>query len=390
MPDRIGVAVCRHLLQEASEVCRQRGLTGVTVLALPSQCDRPWPNWPALLAALQPGLADSADLIVVGAVCLPDEPPPDGPVRVRVVRSSTGFAILTNETMVDAWTSRGCYLVTPGWVRQWREQVAEWGYDQAAARQHFGEFARTVLLLDTGVDPAAPAHLREFAEFLGLDHDTQPVGLDVFSDRVTHAVAEAASSRQLDVSRARSAEATMLLDLSGKLIGLGHESDVFERILGVVRTLLPDHRSAAASVRHGSMLEVVGDSDPHLRKHLQAHVRSPRALAFLPDEAGFAIQFRNVGEVVGVMAVTAVAIPASIPQYANLLAALAGVCAAAIVRARMLSGVIPICSGCKSIRDSTGSWQSVDLYVREHSEAEFTHGLCPTCAERLYPGFSGG
>ena len=50
-----------------------------------------------------------------------------------------------------------------------------------------------------------------------------------------------------------------------------------------------------------------------------------------------------------------------------------------------LSGLLPICSHCKSIRDDRGYWQRVECYVREHSNAEFSHGFCPQCMKKYYP-----
>jgi CheY-like chemotaxis protein len=52
---------------------------------------------------------------------------------------------------------------------------------------------------------------------------------------------------------------------------------------------------------------------------------------------------------------------------------------------KMLRGLLPICSHCKKIRNDEGYWQQVEVYVSEHSEAEFSHGLCPDCLQRLYP-----
>jgi hypothetical protein len=52
---------------------------------------------------------------------------------------------------------------------------------------------------------------------------------------------------------------------------------------------------------------------------------------------------------------------------------------------KTLRGIIPICSNCKKIRDDGGYWQQVESYVREHSDAEFTHSICPDCVETLYP-----
>ncbi len=59
----------------------------------------------------------------------------------------------------------------------------------------------------------------------------------------------------------------------------------------------------------------------------------------------------------------------------------------ALTRVKTLSGLLPICANCKKIRDDRGEWHALEVYVRDHSEADFTHGICPECAEKLYPGF---
>ena len=52
---------------------------------------------------------------------------------------------------------------------------------------------------------------------------------------------------------------------------------------------------------------------------------------------------------------------------------------------KRLTGYLPICAACKMIRDDSGSWRQLESYIRQYSEAEFTHGICPECAHRLYP-----
>lgn len=54
---------------------------------------------------------------------------------------------------------------------------------------------------------------------------------------------------------------------------------------------------------------------------------------------------------------------------------------------RALRGIIPICSSCKHVRTDVGEWQQIERYVQEHSEAQFSHGVCPDCAEKLYGEF---
>lgn len=54
---------------------------------------------------------------------------------------------------------------------------------------------------------------------------------------------------------------------------------------------------------------------------------------------------------------------------------------------KRLHGLLPICVSCKKIRDEQGHWQRVEVYIREHAGVEFSHGLCPDCAQALYPDY---
>jgi PAS domain S-box-containing protein len=55
----------------------------------------------------------------------------------------------------------------------------------------------------------------------------------------------------------------------------------------------------------------------------------------------------------------------------------------------ILRGILPICASCKRIRNQAGDWEQVEIYIREHTHAEFSHGICPDCRQRLYPGLGG-
>lgn len=59
----------------------------------------------------------------------------------------------------------------------------------------------------------------------------------------------------------------------------------------------------------------------------------------------------------------------------------------ALSEVKTLSGMLPICSSCKKIRNDKGYWEQVDVYIHDHSEAEFSHGMCPECAKTLYPQY---
>ena len=54
---------------------------------------------------------------------------------------------------------------------------------------------------------------------------------------------------------------------------------------------------------------------------------------------------------------------------------------------KQLRGMLPICSSCKKIRDDKGYWNQIEVYIKDHSDAEFSHGICPECVKKLYPNF---
>ena len=62
---------------------------------------------------------------------------------------------------------------------------------------------------------------------------------------------------------------------------------------------------------------------------------------------------------------------------------------AALSKVKQLSGLLPICASCKRIRDDKGYWNRIEEYIMNHSEADFSHGLCPPCIEKLYPELKG-
>lgn len=60
----------------------------------------------------------------------------------------------------------------------------------------------------------------------------------------------------------------------------------------------------------------------------------------------------------------------------------------ALAKVKTLSGLLPICASCKNIRNDGGYWSQIEVYVRDHSDAEFSHSLCPPCARTLYGEFA--
>lgn len=61
----------------------------------------------------------------------------------------------------------------------------------------------------------------------------------------------------------------------------------------------------------------------------------------------------------------------------------------ALSEVKLLSGFLPICASCKKIRDDQGYWNQIESYIQQHAAVEFSHSICPDCAKKLYPQFTG-
>lgn len=61
---------------------------------------------------------------------------------------------------------------------------------------------------------------------------------------------------------------------------------------------------------------------------------------------------------------------------------------AALAKVKQLSGLLPMCACCKKIRDDKGYWNQLESYISEHSEADFSHGICPDCVKKYYPEYA--
>ena len=57
----------------------------------------------------------------------------------------------------------------------------------------------------------------------------------------------------------------------------------------------------------------------------------------------------------------------------------------ALAKIKTLTGLLPICSACKKIRNDRGIWEQIEIYIRDHSDADFSHSICPECMKKLYP-----
>jgi PAS domain S-box-containing protein len=177
----------------------------------------------------------------------------------------------------------------------------------------------------------------------------------------------------------KDAEGRYVLNNRAHLRSLGVEHQ--EEVLG--KTSFDFHPQVLAKQYHEDEMRVIRTAEPLLeREELALHKNTGEQRWHLTSK----IPLKDAeGRVTGIVGISRDITEAKQNQAERerLINELQG----ALADLKTLSGLVPICANCKKIRDDKGYWTQVEAYIQERSEARFSHGLCPDCAEKLYPDF---
>jgi hypothetical protein len=219
------------------------------------------------------------------------------------------------------------------------------------------------------------------------------------------------SSRQHSAEQ-KLADYAMIFDMLGLLTGITKEEAAINKIMEIFTMLFAPQSLIYISVRDGKTLEIK-THPPSLSlnddtiKRLQTF---PAGSGWTDWQNGFTLAIQHSGQTLGVVAMKEILFVEHKRHYLNLALAMAPVLALvisnvrnfhakeqlifelqeALSKVKTLSGLLPICANCKKIRDDSGYWNRIESYIGEHADVQFTHGICPECARKLYPDLFDG
>jgi diguanylate cyclase (GGDEF)-like protein len=326
---------CENFRPEIEAAVAAEGWTDVAVGVFPAHCGRPPLSWKALQPLL--GSVDTRAM-VIGNVCLAgmDAAAGNAP-QVSLLRQEQCFHMVAGHTLVDEAINRGAYLITPGWLADWRGRLRQMGFDETTGGGFFRDFVRELVLLDTGTLADAPAKLAEMAAALGLPGTRVGVGLDPLRQWLGRRMAEwrleearlRADSREHDQAR-EIADHKAAMDFLGRLPLLKDEQETIAAIGEMFHLLFAPQVFCYLHVEGGS---VRNDCDlaPDLLK--QAEDLS-NDWAWTKSGNGFLLRIARADEVLGVIVVDQLAFPEYRDRYVNLALSISGVAGLAIDNAR--------------------------------------------------------
>ena len=334
MSARIGILCCHNFHREVHAAIEAEGWTDVTSIEFPARCGRPPLAWEELRALLP---EDCGRLIVMGRACLGHlTEAPVGFPPVRLLRQQQCFHLVANPQQVDQEISDGGYLLTPGWLADWRGRIKDMGFDPETAGEFFKDFARRLVFFDTGIDPASAARLEELASAVGLPAIRIPVGLEHVRLLLAKTVLDVRleQERQLRQQEGKAhhrelADHVSAMDLLSRLAGTQSEADVQAAIEDLFRMLFAPASWHYLRVegRHPEAEAVPAGLRPMIESFAGPWM-------WTPSGCGFLLRIARNDQTLALIAVDGLAFPEFRERYLNLALAISGVCALAIDNAR--------------------------------------------------------
>jgi len=311
------------------------GWDDVTTAAFPVRCGRPPISWDELRPLLP---ADCTQLVVLGRACLNGlGTPPAGFPPTRIIPVAQCFHLVASETLVNEAITGGGYLITPAWLADWRGQLKTMGFTPEQAGEFFHDFARELVLFDTGIDPEVKTRLAELQAAVKLPARHIPVGLDHTRLRLARLVLEwrIAQEQQTHLAQSRQhsgelADHVAAMDMLVQLAKTQHETEAIAAIEDLFNMLFAPAALYYLRVENGVSLPTTSIPAAPLAamQGLQAEY------AWADDQQGFLLRIGRGEETLGVIAVERLAFPQYRARYLNMALAVTGVCGLAIENAR--------------------------------------------------------
>jgi diguanylate cyclase (GGDEF)-like protein len=343
MDDILHLLICSIYQREFETIIQAEAYKNINLHTFPQACSHPQLCRRAAEKIRQAGERyNDQTLLVCECFALPKtEELGLKPSQVRHLDQC--FYMLTNRQLLDHYMEQGAYLMTPGWLDDWRAQLKHWGFNQNTGRIFFQESTRKLVLLDTGVNSRSQALLQEMGTYLEMPVESIPIGTDHLQLYLSQIVAEwqhennhVHTQAEIAEINRKSADYAMAFDLLTNLAQIKNEAEAVETILDLFTMLFsPGSISYCPVVENEFGVSTECQQDEGGRELMQHWaLENSEDYRWTSSGAGFFLRFRFQSETMGVLKVEDIKLPQYKYQYLNLALSIAHLCALSISNAR--------------------------------------------------------
>jgi len=335
MTTKLCILNCHNFHKEVAGAIAAEGWDDVVTAEFPSRCGHPPINWDEL----RPLVPEECDqVMVLGRACMSelDESPDDFP-PTRVVKVEQCFHLVAGQSLISEVIAGGAYIMTPGWLVDWPGQIKRLGFAPDQAAEFFSDFAKELLLLDTGTETDVESRLAELSEAVNLPARRIVVGLDFTRMLLAKLVLEWRLEReQRSCTESGQRHAGELADMVAAMDMLTQlaKTQNEDEAIGTIRELF--QMLFAPKALH--YLKVENDIPLPEQGTPAEMLDSMRTLAdeyaLTSDGKGFLLRIGRGDAMLGVIAIDGLSFPEYRDRYLNMALVVTGVCGLAIENAR--------------------------------------------------------
>jgi len=347
------IVLCENYRREVTSLNLQASYSDIDFFFFRSCCGFRSLEWSELINNLPAGI-EVVHVISGGCITgIPDKYP--GLQVSEVKNINHCLHLVVNPELVTFYAQKGFYLVTPGWLSKWFDNLETWGFNREGAREFFHESAKAVLLLDTGLDEKAKDNLADFTAYIDYPGESVPVGLDYLNLLLNNLILktcfnnnEKKSETNTSDSRRELADFAMALDLLNTLVSLRDEEEVMNGIVEIFTMLF-----AAKNI-------VFRTGDNEKKSSLTEQTNS---------EDSFSLEVNSSSGFLGYLDIIGIKMPQYKVQYQKLAGKIVNICGMAIDNARHYKMV-------KDLSDTDGLTSIANRRrLEEHLEHEWRRML---------------
>ncbi|NLV82778.1 MAG: diguanylate cyclase [Synergistaceae bacterium] len=232
--EKLKIYVCENLYYEYEEAIKREEIDEVELIALPTLCDQKGRKKEA--KELFSKADTKRSLLICSKSCDALKLIQKGS-SVETVTCNYCFTHLTCDEFLDYLTSQGSYVVTTGWLKNWKEHIEIMGFEKDKVRDFFQKTSKQIVFLDSKIDATAQNTLKELSSYLGLPYITVAVELETIRMILKSKINEwrlhsfnVKCSKEINELRSQCADYSAVFDMFGKISSYTNKRDIIGRV----------------------------------------------------------------------------------------------------------------------------------------------------------------
>lgn len=350
MPNKLQIIICEKFQHEVSTIIEREKFDDVVMDSFHSNCHLPRIDTSPLLKTLDNGTNGHGRICILCTQYIKDLDNNQASCDdSNTIKIDLCFEMLCNKNLVDQYLKEGGYLLTPGWLRRWRQYIEEWGFDRETASRYFSECCRKLILLDTEIYEKSAVDLKEFADYIKLPYEIVSVGLDYFQLFITNIILKwrgeserkEANAELLNIQK-KNADYNMIFDMIGRLAGLSEEPSVIKNTFNTFNMLFAPEKQVYIALNDDKpeITYSMPEEDIDKEKLTDLCKDFNGEYAWTSTGKGFLLKVRQKNKLLGIIHVEGISFPDYRESYLSYALSIATISGLAVSNARAYQKVI--------------------------------------------------